>query len=154
MPRSFAGNISSKPACNSHFHFLWFKSIRFAGGVNSRQFPMVKKMLSIILPLTQRSLLCSTSNKLIPQRRQLPLLCHPHQLKWGPPQVPKCSSKGLTQRQKDLLEALKDEPLLQKAYLQKLMNEDSTASDNASSPASTTKPKICDLQDSQDPYDI
>jgi len=95
LPRSFAGNISSKPACNSHFHFIWFESIRFVSGMNSRQFPVVKKMLSLILPLTERSLLCSTSNKLIPQRRQLPLLCHLHQLKWRPPQVPDALQKAL-----------------------------------------------------------
>jgi len=64
-------------------------------------------------------------------------------------------SHGLTQKQKDLLEALKDEPALQKAYLRKLMNDDNDSDDNdkAISSASTTKP-TCNLQDSQDPYEF
>ena len=64
-------------------------------------------------------------------------------------------SSVLTQRQKDLLEALKDEPTLRKAYLQKLMNEDDASDDSvkASSLASTTKP-ACDLQDSLHPYEF
>jgi len=63
-------------------------------------------------------------------------------------------SNGLTQRQKDLLEALIDEPAVRKAYLQKLMNDDnaSDVSDKGSSSASTIKP-TCHLQDSQDPYE-
>jgi len=44
-------------------------------------------------------------------------------------------------------------PSLRKAYLQKLMDEDSDASDKANSIGSTTKPKTKDLQDSLDPYD-
>ena len=61
----------------------------------------------------------------------------------------------MTQRQKDLLEALKDEPALRKAYLQKLINEDNSSdvSDKASSSASTTKP-ACDQQDLQDPNEF
>jgi len=67
----------------------------------------------------------------------------------------RCSSKTkvLTQKQKDLLEALKNEPSLRKAYLQKLIGKDSDASDRVISIASTTKSKSYDLQDSQDPYD-
>ena len=59
-------------------------------------------------------------------------------------------SNGLSQQQKHLLEALEDEPMVRKAYLQNLMNEDNACgvSDKASSSASTTKP-ACDLQDSQ-----
>jgi len=55
-------------------------------------------------------------------------------------------AKGFIQK----LEIIKDEPDLQKIYLQKLMNDHS----NVSEPASTTKPKTCDLQDLQDTYDI
>ena len=64
-------------------------------------------------------------------------------------------STGLSQQEKDPLKALKDEPALRKAYLQKLMNDDndSDVSNKASSSASTTKPAY-DLQDSQDPYEF
>ena len=63
-------------------------------------------------------------------------------------------SSGLTQRQKDLLEALNEEPVLRKVYLQKFMAEDHTSdhSDKAGSSASTTK-SADELQDSQDPYE-
>ena len=61
----------------------------------------------------------------------------------------------MTQWQKDLIEARKDEHALRKAYLQNLMSEHnaSDVSDKAISSASTTKP-ACDLQDSQDPYEF
>jgi len=64
--------------------------------------------------------------------------------------------KGLNTKTKKSSEAFKDELTIQKAYLQKITNEDqeSNHSDEANSITSTTKPKTCDLNDSQDPYDI
>jgi len=60
------------------------------------------------------------------------------------------------QRQKDLLEGLKNEPALRKAYLQKIVNEDQNSddSDEASLTDSIMRPKTCDPQDSNDLYGI
>ena len=65
----------------------------------------------------------------------------------------KSKSKGLTQKQKDILEVLKDDPGIRQIFLQKLLDNDVT-NDNSSSAESATKPIIEDLQDSQDPYDL
>ena len=65
----------------------------------------------------------------------------------------KSKSKGLTQKQRDILEVLKDDPAIRQIFLQNLLDNDVT-DDNSSSAKSATEPKIEDLQDSQDPYDL
>ena len=53
----------------------------------------------------------------------------------------------------NILKALKDDPAMRQVFLQKLLdNKDS--GDNSSSVELDTKPRICDLHDSQDPYDF
>jgi len=52
-----------------------------------------------------------------------------------------------------ILKVLKDDPARRQIFLQKLLdNEDSR--DDSSSIELATKLRICDLQDSQDPYDF
>ena len=65
----------------------------------------------------------------------------------------KSKSKGLTQKQRDILEVLKDDPAIRQIFLQNL-HDNVVTDDNSSSAESTTKPRIEDLQDSQDPYDL
>ena len=65
----------------------------------------------------------------------------------------KSKSKGLTQKQRDILEVLKDDPAIGQIFLQNLLDNDVTG-DNSSSVESATKPRIEDLQDSQGPYDL
>ena len=65
----------------------------------------------------------------------------------------KSKSKGLTLKQRDILGVLKDDPAIRQIFLQNLLDND-VAEDNSSSAESTTKPRIEDLQDSQDPYDL
>ena len=62
----------------------------------------------------------------------------------------KSKSKGLTQKQRDILEVLKDDPAIRQIFLQKLLDNDDS-DDISSSAESATKPKIEDPQDSQDP---
>ena len=64
----------------------------------------------------------------------------------------KSKSQGLSRKQQDILELLKDDPVMRKTCIQKVMKED--GSDNDSSTGSSTKHKNCDIQDSQDPYDL
>ena len=65
----------------------------------------------------------------------------------------KSKCKGLTQKQRDILEVLKDDPAIRQIFFEKLLDND-VADDNSSSAESATKPIIEDLQDSQDPYDL
>jgi len=62
----------------------------------------------------------------------------------------KSKSKGLTQKQRDILEVLNDDPTMRQIFLQKLLDNDDS-DDISSSAESATKPKIEDPQDSQDP---
>jgi len=71
LPGSFAGSTSSKTTWNTHFHSLWSASTKLVGGMNLRQFFVVRKMLPIILLQTQRSLPCSSFNKVILPKGQL-----------------------------------------------------------------------------------
>jgi len=66
----------------------------------------------------------------------------------------KAKQKGLSQKEKEVLEYLKDDPAMRQIFLQKILDK-ADDSDDASSTASNPKNKIDDLyQDSQDPYDM
>ena len=65
----------------------------------------------------------------------------------------KSKSKRLTQKQRDILDVLKDDPTIKQIFWQKLLDNDVTY-DNSSSTESATKPRIEDLKDSQHPYDL
>ena len=65
----------------------------------------------------------------------------------------KSKSKGLTQKQRHILEVLKDDRAFRQIFLQNLLENDVT-DDNSSSAESATKPRIEDLHDSQDRYDL
>lgn len=65
----------------------------------------------------------------------------------------KSKSKGLTQKQRDILKVLKDDPAMRQIFLQKLIDNDNL-DDNSTSAEFATKPRIADLQDSQNPYDL
>ena len=65
----------------------------------------------------------------------------------------KSISKGLTQKQRDILEVLKDDPAIKQIFLWKLLDIDVT-DDNSSWAESASKPRIEGSQDSQDPYDL
>jgi len=62
--------------------------------------------------------------------------------------------KGLSQKEKDLLAYLTDDPDIKKIVLQKILDKQggSDDDDTVSSAASSASPKPDDLQDSQDPY--
>ena len=65
----------------------------------------------------------------------------------------KSESKGLTQKQRGILEVLKDGPTMRQIFLEELLDNDGS-NDNSSSTESATKPRIEDLQDSQHCYDL
>jgi len=65
----------------------------------------------------------------------------------------KPKSKGLTQKQWDILKVLKDDPPIRQIFLQKLP-DNGDSDDKSSSTESAAKTRIEDLQDSQDPYDL
>ena len=66
----------------------------------------------------------------------------------------KAKRKGLSQKEKEVLEYLKDDPAMRQIFLQKILDK-ADDSDDASSTASNHKNKPDDLyQDSQDPYDM
>jgi len=68
----------------------------------------------------------------------------------------KVKGKGLSQKEKDLLAYLKDDPDMKQIVLQKILDKqgDSDDDDTVSSTASSAPPKPDDLQDSQDPYEL
>ena len=68
-----------------------------------------------------------------------------------PPSLQNQNLKG-SQKQRDILELLKDDPVMRIAYIQKFMIDDGL--DDDSSLRSSTKRKDCALQDSQEPYDL
>lgn len=65
----------------------------------------------------------------------------------------KSKSKGLTQKQWDILKVLKDDPAMRQIFLQKLI-DNGNLDDNSTSAESATKPRIADLLDSRNPYDL
>ena len=62
-------------------------------------------------------------------------------------------NKGLSQKEKDVLEFLKDDPEMRKIFPQKILDKANDFDDDASSTASNNK-KHNMYQDSQDPYDM
>ena len=70
----------------------------------------------------------------------------------------KSKAKGLSQKERDLLEYLKDDPNMRQIVLQKILDKkgDSYDDEIVSSAASSSPPKPGNpcFQDSQDPYDL
>ena len=70
----------------------------------------------------------------------------------------KARAKGLSQKEKDILELLKDDPHMRQIFLQKILDKTNDSDDeNISSAASSAKPqpqRQDDYQDSQDLYDL
>ena len=68
------------------------------------------------------------------------------------PASSKSRNKGLTQKEKDVLEYLKSDPEMRSIFLQKILDK-ASSDDDASSTASNVKQHDM-YQDSQDPYDM
>jgi len=68
----------------------------------------------------------------------------------------KTKARGLSQKEKDLLDYLKDDPSMKQIVLQKILNkqEDSDDETNSFAASSSSPKKPEDIQDSQDPYDL
>jgi len=67
----------------------------------------------------------------------------------------KAKHKGLTQKEKDVLEYLKDDPPMRQIFLQKILAKtDDSDDDEVSSTASNNARRNDIYQDSQDPYDM
>ena len=67
----------------------------------------------------------------------------------------KTKAKGLSQKERDLLDYLKDDPDMKQIVLQKFLNKQRDSNDETVSyAASSSPPKPEDFQDSQDPYEL
>jgi len=67
----------------------------------------------------------------------------------------KSKAKGLSQKERDLLEYLKDDPSMKQIVLQRILDKQGNAEEEtASSASSSSPPKPEDFQDSQDPYEF
>ena len=67
----------------------------------------------------------------------------------------KSKAKGLSQKERDLLEYLKDDPNMKQIVLQKILDKQGHSDDETASSASSSSPqKFEDFQDSQDPYEF
>jgi len=67
----------------------------------------------------------------------------------------KTKAKGLSQKERDLLDYLKDDPDIKQIALQKILNKQRDFDDETvNSAASSSPPKPEDFQDSQDPYEL
>jgi len=67
----------------------------------------------------------------------------------------KFQARGLSQKERDLLEYLKDDPSMKQIVLQKILDKQGNSDDETvSSAASSSPPKPEDFQDSQDPYEL
>ena len=67
----------------------------------------------------------------------------------------KACVKGLWQKEKEILELLKDDPNMRQIFSQKILDKADNSDDEiVNSIASSTKPKQDDYQDSHDPYDL
>ena len=76
----------------------------------------------------------------------------------SPTTLTKARVKGSSQKEKEILELLKDDSNMQQIFLQKILNRtDDSDDETIDSATSFTKPqpqKHDDYQDSQDPYDL
>jgi len=67
----------------------------------------------------------------------------------------KPKAKGLSQKECDLLEYLKDDPAMKQIIFQKILDKQTNSDDETVSlVASSSPPKLEDFQDSQDPYEL
>jgi len=69
----------------------------------------------------------------------------------------KFKTKGLSQKEKDLVEYLKDDPGTRQIVLQKILDKKGDSHDDETvSSAASSSPRLGDpcLQDSQDPYEL
>jgi len=78
------------------------------------------------------------------------------QKKESPSSSTKTKRKGLSQKEKEVLEYLKDDPPMRQIFLQKILDKaDDSDADEVSSTASNNDNKNNDMyQDSQDPYEL
>ena len=76
----------------------------------------------------------------------------------SPTTLTKARVKGLSQKEKEILELLKDDPNMRQIFLQKILDRiDDSDDETIDSATSSTRPqpqKCDDYQDSQDPYDL
>ena len=67
----------------------------------------------------------------------------------------KSKARGLSQKERDLLEYLKDDPSMKQIVLQKILDKQANSDDDTvSSASSSLPPKPEDFQDSQDRYEL
>ena len=67
----------------------------------------------------------------------------------------KTKAKGLSQKERDLLDYLKDDPDMKQIVFQKVLSKQGDSDDETvSSAASSSPPKPEDFQDSQDPNEL
>jgi len=67
----------------------------------------------------------------------------------------KSKAQGLSQKERDLLEYLKDDSSMKQIVLQKILDKQKNSDDDTvSSASSSAPPKDEDFQDSQDPYEL
>jgi len=67
----------------------------------------------------------------------------------------KSKASGLSQKERDLLEYLKDDPSMKQIVLQKILDKQTnTDDDTVSLTSSSSPPKPEDFQDSQDRYEL
>ena len=67
----------------------------------------------------------------------------------------KSKVRGLSQKERDLLEYLKEDPSMKQIVLQKILDKQTNSDDDTvSSASSSAPPKPEDFQDSQDPYEL
>ena len=77
----------------------------------------------------------------------------PQKKKESPASSSRKKDKGLSQKEKDVLEFLKDDPAMRQIFLQKILDKANNSDDEVSSTASNVKQDDM-YQDSQDPYDM
>jgi hypothetical protein len=78
----------------------------------------------------------------------------PQKKKESPDSSSRRKNKGLSQKEKDVLEFLKDDPAMRQIFLQKILDKANDSDDEVSSTASNVKQNDDMYQDSQDPYDM
>jgi len=67
----------------------------------------------------------------------------------------KAKAKGLSQKEREILELVKDDPNMMQIFHQKTLDKtDDSDNETVSCTASSTKLKHQDYQDSQDPFDL
>jgi len=122
--RYFVGSTNFNISYNLHFLHQLFTFTKFIGEITSIILCGKENVTYFLSTSTKKYTLFNLAQIVTPPKQ--PALAPPTPTKMETSSSTKGSShsSGLTQRQKDLLEALKEELALHKAYLQKLMAED------------------------------